>query len=88
MVCGIRARFPLTTALISPVLGILRDSLFVAIETQTPLLLFVLSSSMSSNSLLRRWIGCDGGGYGRNDSGGHGGRGGGGFGEQDFEYSL
>jgi len=43
---------------------------------------------MSSNSLLRRWIGCDGGGYGRNDSGGHGGRGGGGFGEQDFEYSL
>jgi len=55
--------------------------LFIAIETQTPLLLFVLSSSTSSESLLRHWIGRDGGRYGCNHGDGHGGRGGGGFGK-------
>ena len=74
-------RFLLTTALVSRVLGILRDHLFIAIETQTPLLLFVLSSSTSSESLLRHWIGRDGGRYGCNHGDGHGGRGGGGFGK-------
>jgi len=88
MVRGIPPQFPLKTALVSPVLGILRDPLFTAIETQMPLLLFGLSSPTSLVSLLRHWIGGDGGRYGRNDGGGHSGRGGGGFGGRGFEYSL